>query len=122
MGSANLRAAPWWWWKARTVRICRETTTMIIGIILSFVSLAYLCWLLFTLAVHTLPLLAGVTAAFAAYNTGSGLIGAVIVGLVAGSVALGAGQLALTTVRSPLIRGAIVLLFAAPAAVAGYHA
>jgi hypothetical protein len=28
---------------------------IIIGIVLSFVGLAYLCWLLFTLAVHALP-------------------------------------------------------------------
>ena len=31
---------------------------VIIGIILGFVGLAYLCWLLFALAVHALPLFA----------------------------------------------------------------
>jgi hypothetical protein len=37
----------------------RPTTTMIIiGIILGFVGLAYLCWLLFALAVYALPLFA----------------------------------------------------------------
>ena len=33
-----------------------------------------------------------------------------------------AGQIAFTALRSPLIRAAIALLFALPAAVAGYHA
>jgi hypothetical protein len=36
----------------------RPTTMIIIGIILSFVGLAYLCWLLFALAVYALPLFA----------------------------------------------------------------
>jgi hypothetical protein len=39
-----------------SVRLYHGATTMlIIGIILSFVVLAYLCWLLFTLAVNALP-------------------------------------------------------------------
>jgi hypothetical protein len=39
-----------------SVRLYHGATTMlIVGIILSFVVLAYLCWLLFTLAVNALP-------------------------------------------------------------------
>jgi hypothetical protein len=63
-----------------------------------------------------------VTAGFSAYHSGAGVIGAVLVGFAAGAVALFAGQVAFATVRSPLFRGAIALLFAVPAAVAGYHA
>jgi hypothetical protein len=95
---------------------------IIIGIILIFVGLAYLCWLLFALAVYALPFFAGVTAGLAAYHAGSGPIGAIIVGAIASSVTLVAGQIAFTTLRSPLIRAAVALLFAVPAAVAGYHA
>jgi hypothetical protein len=51
-----------------------------------------------------------------------GPIGAIIVGAVTGAVTLLLGQVALATVRSPLIRGTIALLFAVPAALAGYHA
>ena len=51
-----------------------------------------------------------------------GPIGAIIVGAIASSITLIAGQIAFTTLRSPLIRAAIALLFAVPAAVAGYHA
>jgi hypothetical protein len=101
----------------------RETTTMIIiGIVLSFVGLAYLCWLLFALAVYALPFFAGLTAGFAAYHSGSGPIGAIVVGAIASAITLLLGQIAFTTFRSPLIRAALALLFAMPAAAAGYHA
>ena len=95
---------------------------LIIGIILAFVALAYLCWLLFTLAVYALPFFAGLSAGLATYHSGSGPIGAIIVGVLAGAVTLLLGQVAFATVRSPLIRGTIALVFAAPAALAGYHA
>jgi hypothetical protein len=54
----------------------------------------------------------------AAYHSGSGPIGAIIVGAIISSITLIVGQLAFTTLRSPLIRGVIALLFAVPAAVA----
>ncbi|TMK09763.1 MAG: hypothetical protein E6G75_20880, partial [Alphaproteobacteria bacterium] len=94
---------------------------IIIGIVLALVGLAYLCWLLFALAVYALPLFAGVTAGLATYHSGSGPIGAIIVGLIASSVTLVLGQIAFTTLRSPLIRAVIALLFVVPAAIAGYH-
>jgi hypothetical protein len=87
---------------------------IIIGIILGFVGLAYLCWLLFTLAVYALPLFAAVAAGLATYHSGSGPIGAIILGAIAGSITLVAGQIAFTTLRSPLTRAAIALLFALP--------
>ena len=106
-----------------TVDFARRPTTMIIiGIVLALVGLAYLCWLLFALAVYALPLSAGVTAGLATYHGGSGPIGAIIVGLIASSVTLVLGQIAFTTLRSPLIRAVIALLFVVPAAIAGYHA
>ena len=42
--------------------------------------------------------------------------------MLASSITLIAGQIAFTTLRSPLIRAKIALLFAIPPAVAGYHA
>jgi hypothetical protein len=98
-----------------TVDFARRPTTMIIiGIVLALVGLAYLCWLLFALAVYALPLFAGVTAGLATYHSGSGPIGAIIVGLIASSVTLVLAQIAFTTLRSPLIRAVIALLFAVP--------
>jgi len=100
----------------------RPTTMIIIGIVLSFIGLAYLCWLLFALAVYALPFFAGATAGLAAYQSGWGPIGAIIVGLIASSVTLVVGQIAFMKLSSPLMRALIALLFAVPAAVAGYHA
>jgi hypothetical protein len=95
---------------------------LIIGIILVFVGLAYLCWLLFALAVHALPFFVGATAGVAAYHSGSGPIGAILVGAMASSVTLVIGQIAFMLSRSSVIRAAVALLFAIPAAMAGYHA
>lgn len=95
---------------------------LVIGLVLSVAGIGVLCWLLFTLAVYALPFFAGLTAGFAAYHSGSGVIGAIIVGVLAGGATLAIGQIAFATVRMPLIRAAIGLLYAVPAAVAGYHA
>ena len=106
-----------------TVRpVVTETTMIIIGIVLSVFGLGFFCWLLFTLAVYALPFFAGVTAALAAYHSGSGVIGAIIVAVLAGAATLAIGQIAFATVRSPLLRAAIGLLYAVPATIGGYHA
>jgi len=95
---------------------------IIIGIILSAFAIGFFCWLLFTLAIYAVPFFAAMTAGIAAFHGGAGAIGATAVGVVTGIVTLTAGQLAFAVARSPFIRAAIALLFAAPAAVAGYHA
>jgi hypothetical protein len=100
-----------------------ETSTMVIvGLILGAFGIGFLCWALFALAVYALPFFAGVTAGIAAFHGGAGVIGAIVVGTVAGVLTLGAGQAAFGISRSPLLRAVIALLFAAPAAIAGYHA
>jgi hypothetical protein len=95
---------------------------LIIGIVLSIFGIGCLCWLLFTLAVYALPFFAGMTAGLAAFHSGSGVIGALIVGVFTGGASLAIGQIAFATVRTPLTRAAIALLFAVPATIAGYHA
>ena len=99
---------------------------MIIGIIFSVFGIGLFCWLLFMLAVYALPFFATVTVGLAAFHSGAGVIGGIIsgiiVGIVAGVAARGAGQFAFAVARSPFIRAAIALLFAVPAAIAGYHA
>jgi hypothetical protein len=101
-----------------------EVTTMllVIGLILSVFGLGFFCWLLFTLAVYALPFFAGLYAGLAAFHSGSGVIGALIVGGFAASATLVIGQIVFATVRSPLIRAVIALLYALPATIAGYHA
>ncbi len=93
---------------------------MIAVMLMSVVLIAGLCVLAYTLAVYALPFMLGVEAARLAYATGSGLIGAGLVGLVAGAAAYGLLVLAFASLCSPVPRLIVALVFAAPAAVAGY--
>jgi hypothetical protein len=95
---------------------------LVIGIIFSVFGIGFFCWLLFTLAVYALPFFAGLSAGLAAFHSGSGVVGALIVGVLAGGATLAIGPIAFATIRIPLIRAAIGLLYAVPAAIAGYHA
>lgn len=88
--------------------------------LMSVSAVAGLCVLAYTLAVYALPLLLGVTAAQFAYRTGAGFIGAGLVGFVAAVAAFGVLALLFDTLRSPILRLIVALVFTAPAAVAGY--
>ena len=101
--------------------VTETTTVLILSIIVSVFGIGFFCWLLFTLAVYALPFFVAMTAGFAALHSGAGFIGAIVVGIVVGIVTLAARQLSFAIVRSPVIRAALALLFAVPAAVAGYH-
>lgn len=94
----------------------------VVGILLAILSIAVLCWLLFALAVYALPFFAAVSIGMWVYGAGTGPFGAVAVALIAGVLTLVTGQLILAFVHSTWIRLAAALLFAAPAALAGYHA
>ena len=95
---------------------------MTLGIVVSLFGLGTALVLLFTLAIYAVPFFVGLTVGMWAFETGAGVIGAVLVGLVAGVVALFAAQMLFASVRSLALRAVIALLFAAPASVAGYHA
>src|SRR5258708_18444768 len=60
------------------------------------------------------------TAGIYTYQTGAGPLGVIVVGFVAGGVALVLGQYAFSVARSPIVRLLIRLLFTVPAARAGY--
>ena len=94
---------------------------MAIGIVLGVFGLGFFCWLLFTLAIYALPTFAGLTAGLAAFHSGAGVIGALIVGLLVGGAILALGQFAFAGTRTPLIRAIIGLLYGVPAAIAGYQ-
>lgn len=95
---------------------------IVLGPFLVIVAIGFFCWLLFTLAVFALPLFVGFTAGLWAFHTGAGVLGGIVVGLVAGGATFGVGQLALAYVPWAWLRLLIILFFAAPAAVAGYSA
>ena len=117
---SNDVGTPWWWWEAQPLDLVAEAATMlVIGIILSFIVLALPCWA-FALAVYVPPFLAGLLWALLSI-TGGGAIGALLLGLTIGVAILVRCTISLA-LRSPLIALPTALLFAVPAAVAGYHA
>ena len=105
-----------------TIIVTEATTMLVIGLILSMFGIGLFCWLIFTLAVYALPFFVGLTAGMAAFHGGAGVIGALLVGVVAGALTLGIGQIAFAVVRPLPLRAAIAAAFAIPAAIAGYHA
>lgn len=95
---------------------------MIIAIVLTIAVVAFLCWLLFTLATYALPLFVGVLVGQSAYSMGAGILGAPLIGLIAAVATFVVAQTVLVAVRSPIVRAVIALVFVAPAAVAGFSA
>ncbi|MDR6955997.1 hypothetical protein J2X65_005385 [Ancylobacter sp. 3268] len=92
---------------------------MIVLMLIAVALVAGLCVLAYTLAVYALPFMIGVEAARWAYS-GSGFIGAGLVGMVAGAAAYGLLIVLFMAVRAPILRLAVALVFATPAAIAGY--
>ena len=95
---------------------------LVLGLILSVFGIGFFCWLIFTLIVYAVPFVVGLTAGMAAFHSGAGVIGALVVGVAVGALTLFVGQVAFASVRSFILRAAIALLYAVPAAIAGYHA
>lgn len=95
---------------------------IIFGPLLVIAGIGFFCWLLFTLAVFALPFFVGLTIGIWAFHTGAGALGGIAVGLMAGGVTFGIGQLALALVPWTWLRLLIILLYVAPATVAGYSA
>jgi hypothetical protein len=93
-----------------------------LGIVLNIVGLGVFCWVLFTLTVYALPLFVGMTAGLYAHESGTGPLGAIGLGIVAAAFVLVIGQTIFSFVRTPILRIAIALMFAVPAALAGYYA
>ncbi len=88
--------------------------------LLVLLGIGCLCWLLFTLAVFALPFVVGLMSGIWAFHTGAGVLGGIIVGLIAGGATFGLGQLALAFVPWTWLRLLIILAYVAPAALAGY--
>lgn len=93
---------------------------MIVLMLMAVALVAGLYVLAYTLAVYALPFMIGVEAARWAYASGSGFIGAGLVGMVAGAAAYGLLIVLFMAVRAPILRLAVALVFATPAAIAGY--
>lgn len=93
---------------------------MLIGFALIIVAVFLCCALLFRLSIYALPLFVAFLAGSATYR--SGIVAALAAAAIAAIILLAVAQLALAFAKSDLTRAAIGIAFAAPAAVAGYHA
>jgi len=94
---------------------------MVLVFLLMTTAIVMVAGLAFTLATHALPFFVGLSVAQWAYGTGAGLLGAAVVGLVAGGGAYALLALTLAAARSNLARAAIALAFVVPAGIAGFH-
>jgi hypothetical protein len=95
---------------------------MLIGLALVIVAVILCCALLFRLSVHALPLFVAFAAASTIYRADNGVVAALVAAALAAVVTIALAQIALGLARSDLARAAVGLIFALPAALAGYHA
>jgi len=93
---------------------------MIALILVGVVMVGVLCVLAFTLATYALPFMLGLAAARLAFATGAGVVGAALVGLAVGVTAFALLASLFARLRSPVLRGIVMVVFVVPAAVAGY--
>lgn len=93
-----------------------------LGIVLNIIGLGFFCWALFTLAIYALPFFVGMTIGVYAHESGTGPLGAIGLGIVVAAFVLVIGKTIFSLVRTPVLRIAVALIFAAPATLAGYYA
>jgi hypothetical protein len=93
---------------------------MITLLVVAIVLVGAVAVLAYRLATFALPSMLALEAARFAYATGAGWIGAAIVGVFAGVAAFGILAFLFATLRAPMLRLGVAVIFAAPAAVAGY--
>jgi hypothetical protein len=92
-----------------------------LGLLLNFAGIGLFCWLIFTLAVYTLPFFVALNVFMMALHSGAGVLGAPLVAIAAGGMMLAIGQTAFAMIRSVIIRAIVAALFAVPATLAGYE-
>jgi hypothetical protein len=87
-----------------------------------FAATAFLCWLAFQTTVYAVPFALGVSAGAYAYRTGAGEVAAFGIGIAIGVLSWAMAQRLFLLAPNRSWRAALALLFALPAAYAGYHA
>ena len=95
---------------------------MTILLILGGIAGLYMLSLLFRLASLALPVYVAIGTSFALLRDAHGYPAAILAGFFAGIATLLIGQFLIAYIRSPSVRFGIALLFAVPAAFAGYQA
>lgn len=94
-------------------------------ILAGFSILLFVCLaggLLWSLAIYAMPFWCGLFVSTWAYHVDAGILLSGLAGLAAATATLIIGQVLLGIAQSSLLRAGVGLAFAAPAAIAGYHA
>ena len=94
---------------------------MFITLPLALIGVGYLVYLLFGAASYALPLIAALSAGFAAVHAGASGIGALVLGVAVFVLVIAVGRMATLLLPPHQARMAVMLLFAVPAAIAGYQ-
>ncbi len=94
---------------------------MFITLPLALIGIGYLVYLLFGAASYALPLIAALSAGFAAAHAGASSLGAFLLGVAVFMLVIAVGRMATLLLPSRHSRTAVMLLFAVPAAIAGYQ-
>ena len=94
---------------------------MLIGLVLILVAIALLCALPVRLSIYALPLFVAAAVASATHPSG-GMVASLVAAAVAAIATIAIAQIALGLVKSNLARAGIGVVFAVPAAIAGYRA
>ncbi len=100
----------------------RQGTPMTILLILEAAAGLYMLWLILRFASLALPVYVAIGTGFALLRHEYSYPAAILAAFGAGVATLLIGQLLVAFIRSPLLRLGIALLFAIPAAFAGYQA
>ncbi|MEM7730537.1 MAG: hypothetical protein AAF311_14925 [Pseudomonadota bacterium] len=95
---------------------------MFFSTLFALFGLGALCWILFNLAVYALPFAIGLTSSVYLYETGQGVFLSILAGFFIGGLAAALGEFAFDRIRSVPFRLVIGLIYAVPAAIAGFHA
>jgi hypothetical protein len=95
-------------------------TMLVIGVLLNIVGLGIFCWALLALAIHALPFFVGMIVGIYSFQAGAGPFGAIVIGFIVACCTIVVGRYAFSVARSPVVRLLFGLLFAVPAARAGY--
>ena len=85
-----------------------------LGLVLNTLGIGLFCWLIFALAVYALPFFVALSIGMTAFQSGAGVVGALLVGTAGGALTLVLGQIAFAVTRSLTLRAAIATVFAVP--------
>jgi len=96
------------------------TMMIAVSILFNVVGLGVVCWALLALAIHALPFFVALTAGIHSFQAGMGPFEAVVIGFIVACYTLVVGRYAFSVAPGPVVRLVIGVLFAVPAARAGY--